>query len=480
MWIEKKGRQYRVYWRNRAGEGPRRRYLPFASREDAEAFIALARLKTLDKAVWYMSDPSEENFQSLFGSIPEQAEDSVGAPTATDGERVQTLADEAVLGTTRAPEEAVARLSHLVEVTFEQLWERFLREQRHLEGTTREQYEGYYRNHFQPFFGGLDLGLIKRSKPLRESLALDGAVYVDDWVELMMRKEKLNNVHRPVEGSRLSYKTILNALHVLGQVFDVAVRERPALMDVNWAREIRLPKQDRREMHFLEDGSTFERLLEATHEFFRPLLTFLVGTGARFGEAAGLLARHVHLDAEKPYLEIRLILKWMRKKWRLGRPKTPKSVRRISLSPRLVELLRPLVANKSGDEHVFTMIEGSPLHHGNFYNRYFKPAVATAGGRVPAKLRIHDLRHTHAAWLLSSGAPIYVVMRRLGHSSSTTTLDVYGHLTPEADARTLKIVDRHLPRGLLDPSADAKVVRLTAREAALEEFDVDDLDDLAA
>jgi integrase len=43
-----------------------------------------------------------------------------------------------------------------------------------------------------------------------------------------------------------------------------------------------------------------------------------------------------------------------------------------------------------------------------------------------SRLRIHDLRHTHAAWLLSDGVPVFVVQRRLGHSSSATTENVYG------------------------------------------------------
>jgi integrase len=216
------------------------------------------------------------------------------------------------------------------------------------------------------------------------------------------------------------------------------------------------------------------------HEHFRPLLGFLVGTGARFGEAAGSLAKHVHLDAPKPYIEIRVVLKWVRKKWRLGRPKTASSVRWISLSPKLVELLRTSMVDRAADDHAFTMIEAGPLHHGNFHKRYFRPAVEAAGGRVPRKLRIHDLRHTHAAWLLSAGAPLIVVQRRLGHSTIVTTSDIYGHLTPEADKRSLRIVDYYLPDCFLGPDARVSTVKLSASEAALPEYDVDDLDDLAA
>ena len=152
------------------------------------------------------------------------------------------------------------------------------------------------------------------------------------------------------------------------------------------------------------------------------------------------------------------MLKWARKRWKLGRPKTRSSVRRISLSPKLVAVLRPLVADKTGDDHVFTMVEGGPLHHGNFYNRYFRPAVKVAGKPVPSRLRIHDLRHTHAAWLLSDGVPVFVVQRRLGHSSSATTENVYGHLTPDADDRTLRLVDRRLPDVLVRDESQLRSV----------------------
>jgi hypothetical protein len=38
---------------------------------------------------------------------------------------------------------------------------------------------------------------------------------------------------------------------------------------------------------------------------FQALLDFLVGPGARYGEAAGLWVQHLHLDADRPYVDIR-------------------------------------------------------------------------------------------------------------------------------------------------------------------------------
>jgi integrase len=178
-------------------------------------------------------------------------------------------------------------------------------------------------------------------------------------------------------------------------------------------------------------------------------------------------------------VDIRLVLKWVGKKWKLSRPKTRSPVRRITLSPRLVQILRPLVEGKEADAYVFTILEGGPLHHVNLTSRYLNPAVKSASGLVPKKLRIHDPRHTHAAWLISDREPLLVVQRRLGHSAIVTTQNVYGHLTDEANDRTLAKIDPRLPDVLaLDPDG-ASVVKLSRAEEMLPQFDVDD-DDLAA
>lgn len=87
-----------------------------------------------------------------------------------------------------------------------------------------------------------------------------------------------------------------------------------------------------------------------------------------------------------------------------------------------------------------------------------------------------------AAWLLSAGVSIFIVSRRLGHSTTATTTEVYGHLTPEATDGALAVVDRQLPDVLDLETARlrAKVLNLTASEQKLPEFEIDDYDDLAA
>jgi integrase len=46
------------------------------------------------------------------------------------------------------------------------------------------------------------------------------------------------------------------------------------------------------------------------------------------------------------------------------------------------------------------------------------------------KIRLHDLRHTHATLALEAGVHPKVVQERLGHASISITLDVYSHAVP--------------------------------------------------
>ena len=49
------------------------------------------------------------------------------------------------------------------------------------------------------------------------------------------------------------------------------------------------------------------------------------------------------------------------------------------------------------------------------------------------KIRIHDVRHSHASLLIELGTNILLVSERLGHEDVETTLEIYGHLYPHKD-----------------------------------------------
>lgn len=158
---------------------------------------------------------------------------------------------------------------------------------------------------------------------------------------------------------------------------------------------------------------------------YRPLLRFLWGTGCRWGEAVALPVAKVRL----PNVSIHQALKWSPDNNRaIGTTKTKKSRRTIVLPPELHDELAALCEGRRGDDLVFTAPKGGPVPHRTFWSRYWLPAVEHLSPRP----RIHDLRHSHASWLLGNGVPIHVVQARLGHESIQTTVDTYSHLLPDA------------------------------------------------
>lgn len=70
---------------------------------------------------------------------------------------------------------------------------------------------------------------------------------------------------------------------------------------------------------------------------------------------------------------------------------------------------------------VFARPDGSTLTPWNF-GAAFRDLVRRAG---VSRIRLHDLRDTHASLLAKAGVPIEVVSKRLGHSTIAITVDRY-------------------------------------------------------
>lgn len=125
----------------------------------------------------------------------------------------------------------------------------------------------------------------------------------------------------------------------------------------------------------------------------------------------------------------------------LAPPKTSASFRDVPM-PRFV--LDAVIDHAQqlglGDREVLCRTPRGTLLRRDYYNReIWKPAITAAG--LPADATYHDLRHTFASTALAEGVPISEVSRWLGHKSITTTVDLYGHLVPEATGRARDALD---------------------------------------
>jgi integrase len=77
--------------------------------------------------------------------------------------------------------------------------------------------------------------------------------------------------------------------------------------------------------------------------------------------------------------------------------------------------------------------------HPDSISGWFERAVALSG--LP-RIRLHDLRHSHATHLLAAGTNPKIVSERLGHASVAFTLDTYGHVLPGQQADAAQAVAR--------------------------------------
>ena len=60
------------------------------------------------------------------------------------------------------------------------------------------------------------------------------------------------------------------------------------------------------------------------------------------------------------------------------------------------------------------------------------------------KIRVHDIRHSHAAALIEMNVASKLIQERLGHERIQTTLDTYGHLYPNAQAEVSRQLEEFM------------------------------------
>jgi integrase len=77
------------------------------------------------------------------------------------------------------------------------------------------------------------------------------------------------------------------------------------------------------------------------------------------------------------------------------------------------------------DDLIFSDLEGQPINPNTV-----TPAFSKIAKRAGLRLRLHDLRHSHASLMLKQGVHPKVVQERLGHATVAFTLDTYSHVVP--------------------------------------------------
>jgi integrase len=205
--------------------------------------------------------------------------------------------------------------------------------------------------------------------------------------------------------------SVARAYRMLRAMLNVAV-DRDLILK-SPLRGVKEPRPQRQEMRFLS-ADELERLAASIDPSYRSLVLVAGWGGLRWGELAGLRVGDVDHSGGRVNVTGQLD--------RDGRRTVTKTKR-----SRTVDLPASVMAElpKDGEGFVWTQPAGGPLVHSNFRRRYFLLAVIKAN-LIP--LRIHDLRHTSVALAIAAGAHSAEIMAQLGHTSISTTIDLYGHI----------------------------------------------------
>jgi integrase len=162
-----------------------------------------------------------------------------------------------------------------------------------------------------------------------------------------------------------------------------------------------------------------------------PLFRFIAFKGVRRAESCGL--RWENVDFEHQVVSIvETVRRLLNQGLVVLPPKSASARRGIALDTETVAMLRE-------HQQLLRKAEFGSLYQDNGIvfaaptSAYLDPGIATRQWKRIAReagcpdLKLHGLRHAHAAGLIRAGVHAKIVQDRLGHSSSAFTLDVCGH-----------------------------------------------------
>ncbi len=304
----------------------------------------------------------------------------------------------------------------LGEVTFRAFVENEWLPSKHIEATTRAAYVSNLDKHFYPFFGARPMARISPS-------------LVQDWVT-------------KATADGLSPRSVSKYHTVLHSIFKRAVRD--GLLVCNPCDGTELPKIIARKTRTLT-AEEFERLIDAVPAQHRLMVATFIETGLRWGELIALRPRHIDFlrrIADRRGDDRRGLPEALPDRRAHGRQALPEGQRAPNhRRPPAVARRGRRAHRDHGIDHddlLFPTKAGTPISRNTFRTRIWLPAVEASGIDFP--VRIHDLRHAHASWLLAGGADLKSVMDRMGHAQIQTT-QKYLHTLPDADQKNLDALE---------------------------------------
>ena len=195
----------------------------------------------------------------------------------------------------------------------------------------------------------------------------------------------------------------------------------------------RMGKTSKKKMKFwtIEEYRQFMTGIEPGSKYY-VLFELLFWTGAREGEALSITPADI--DFERNLLQINKTYYRMHGEDVITSPKTEESNRTISIPEFLKKEIQDYISRLyelPEDERIFPMVHEAVQHK-------LKQVVQKTGVK---KIRVHDIRHSHAAFLINKGVQPLMIKERFGHTDIRITLNTYGHLYPDQQKVVADMLD---------------------------------------
>lgn len=303
----------------------------------------------------------------------------------------------------------------------------------------------------------------------------------------------LMDIYKQMEAEGLSPKTIRKTHSVISSVFSLAYDY--ALIQDNPCGRCRLPKikdpydykiLNQEQIHYFIDALNTEYVKKSSgykykdadgnvctgytyrtvslDPMYRVFFVLALNTGARRGELCALTWNDI--DFDKKIMHITKSIEYSKTAGlREKGPKSPSSVRDVPLNGECIKMLRMwhseamqlslicgcewkgFTGKDFDSNYVFIQQDNGLLMHIQTPEAKMKKVIRDYNElheeeRIPM-IRLHDLRHTFATHLISSGADIITVSKLLGHSSPSVTLDIYAnHALPERATLATDLIEK--------------------------------------
>lgn len=287
----------------------------------------------------------------------------------------------------------------------------------------------------------LDQWLAGKKHSLRENTLYTYQTNLENYVPAELKRMRLSAIRaNHIEQwqsallTKVSARTVSGVRVILGGAFNRAVKSR--LLIHNPVRDAETVRFKRAVMQCFspEEANAFLGHCEGARGV---CLKFMLHTGLRPEETMAVRWSGLDLESERGFCHVReMVLRLHGGGWRFDTPKTKSSIRTVGFPRSLVlelkehrkqQLENRMKLGRRYADHdlVFATSVGTPFTRVPLTEE-FKATLKRAG--LSTTIRLYDLRHTFVTLSLAAGVDVKTVSYEAGHSTTSFTLDHYGHV----------------------------------------------------